>query len=45
MTETLEISIQKLDEWISGAKECKLLSKPEVFALCNKVGVIIIPSV
>lgn len=33
----MEVSLQKLDEWIQGVTEFKLLSKPEVEALCNKV--------
>lgn len=34
----MEVSLQKLDEWIQGVTEFKLLSKPEVEALCNKVA-------
>lgn len=38
MGKELEISIQKVDEWIADVSDCKLLSKPEVEALCEKVG-------
>ncbi|CBK24778.2 uncharacterized protein [Blastocystis hominis] len=36
MSQTLEISLQMLDEWIRGVSECQLLSKPEVEKLCEK---------
>lgn len=39
MDDSLEISLQKLDEWIAGVKDCQLLSKPELFALCDKVEI------
>ena len=39
MSQTLEMSLQMLDEWIQGVSECQLLSKPEVEKLCEKVGV------
>lgn len=39
MSQTLEISLQMLDEWIQGVSECQLLSKPEVEKLCEKVGI------
>lgn len=39
MSQTLEISLQMLDEWIRGVSECQLLSKPEVEKLCEKVGI------
>lgn len=38
MGKELEVSIQKVEEWIADVSECKLLSKPEVEALCEKVG-------
>lgn len=41
MGKSFEISIQQLDEWIAGATDCQLLSKPDLFALCNKVVIII----
>ena len=37
MSHILEISLQKLDEWINGVSDCQLLSKPEIEALCEKV--------
>ena len=39
MSQTLEISLQMLDEWIQGVSECQLLSKPEVEKLCEKVRI------
>ncbi len=33
----MELSLQKLDEWIHGVSECKLLSQHDVEILCTKV--------
>ena len=42
MSHILEISLQKLDEWINGVSDCQLLSKPEIEALCEKAKEILV---
>ena len=40
MAKELEISLQKLDDWIVDVSECKLLAKPVVEALCEEERVL-----
>lgn len=37
MNDNINVSIQQIDEWISGASQCKLLPEADVKAICDLV--------
>ena len=38
MNDNINVSIQQIDEWISGASQCKLLPEADVKAICDMVA-------
>ena len=39
MNDNINMSIEKIDEWIEGVSQCKLLSEVDVKAICDKVEI------
>ena len=39
MNDNINMSIEKIDEWIEGVSQCKLLSEADVKAICDKVEI------
>lgn len=39
MNDNINMSIEKIDEWIEGVSQCKLLSEADVKVICDKVEI------